>query len=213
MAWTGSELPRGKTVLPTDIFMFAFLAMAVSAGSRVVTGNEISIVVLTIAWMSAAITRLTELRRGDRPALQLRGLNLRTTATLIVGTGPWLMLGVLQRAYPSSAIWAPIEVAPWLRALGISLAMAVIAEPFLPSIRRSRPAGSSDDYRFSESVMIRSVAILLLSGSPVFAVLCALWLGTELWRPAAPIADGPELPILPLPFVSPLTEIGCRRPT
>jgi hypothetical protein len=31
--------------------------------------------------------------------------------------------------------------------------------------------------------MIRSGAIMLLSGSPVFALLCALWLGAALWRP------------------------------
>ena len=194
MAWVGYGRRRERTVLPTDIFVFAFLALGVSAGSRVVTGNEMAVVALTIAWMSAAITRLGELRRGTRPALRLQNLNVRTSAILIAGTLPWILLGGLQRAYPSWAIWKPIEVAPALQALGIALAMAVIAEPFLNSIRNSKLAPPKDAYRFSEAVMIRSGAILLLSGSPVFAILCALWLGVTIWRPAASVPAAP-LPI------------------
>ena len=196
MAWVGYGRSREGTVLPTDVFVFAFLALGVSAGSRVVTGNEVAVVALTIAWMSAAITRLGELRRGVRPALQLRNLNLRTSVILIAGTVPWILLGFLQRAYPTWVIWKPIEVAPALQALGIALSMAVVAEPFLNSIRKSRIPLHGDAYRFSEAVTIRSGAILLLSGSPVFAVFCALWLGITMWRPAAPVTAGP-LPILP----------------
>jgi hypothetical protein len=184
MGWVGYGRRRTHTVLPTDVFVFAFLALGVSAGSRVVTGNEVAVVALTIAWMSAAITRLGELRRGERPALQLQQLNVRTSAILIAGTVPWILMGVLQRAYPAWIIWKPIAVTPALQALGIALSMAVIAEPFLNSMRKpeTRPR---DAYRFSEPVMIRSGAILLLSGSPVFALLCALWLGITIWRPAA----------------------------
>ena len=188
MAWVGYGRRREGTVLPTDVLVFAFLALGVSAGSRVVTGNEVAVVALTIAWMSAAITRLGELRRGERPALQLRQLNVRTSAILIAGTVPWILMGVLQRAYPTWIIWKPIEVAPALQALGIALSMAVIAEPFLYSIRKSEITRPRDVYRFSEPVMIRSGAILLLSGSPVFALLCALWLGVTMWRPATPFA-------------------------
>jgi hypothetical protein len=176
-------------VLPTDIFVFAFLAFGVSAGSRVVAGNEVAVVALTIAWMSAAVIRLGELRRGERPALQLRQLNVRTSAILIAGTVPWVLMGILQRAYPSWIIWRPIEVAPALQALGIALSMAVVAEPFLNSIRKSEIARRPDAYHFSEPLMIRSGAILLLSGSPVFALLCALWLGITMWRPGVPFAS------------------------
>jgi hypothetical protein len=193
-------------VLPTDMFLFAFLALGISAGSSAAVGNRISVVIFTIVWMSAAITRLMELRRGDRPALQLRCLDLRTTAILVVGSGPWVMLGFLQRAYPSSVVWKPIDVPPSLRALGIALAVAVIAEPFLHLVRRSgttadgyRSARSAGDaYRISAGVIIRSGAILLLSGSPVFGLLCALWLGVTLWRPEAPVSDRAPLPIAPV---------------
>ena len=207
MAWARIERRDGRTVFPTDVFVFAFLALGVSVGSSVATGNEISVVFFTIVWMSAAITRLTEFRRGERPALQLHCVDLRTTAILVLGTGPWVMLGFLQSTFPSSAIWKPIDVPPSLQALGIAMAIAVIAEPFLHVFRRfefrlefaaqgDRPAGSAgDEYRFSAGVVIRSGAILLLSGSPVFALLCALWLGVTLWRPAAPASDGPCVPI------------------
>jgi hypothetical protein len=196
MESAGIERRRGGTVLLTDVFVFAFLALAVSAGSKVGIGNGISVVIFTIVWMSAAITRLTELRRGERPALQLRSLDIRTTAILVVGSGPWVLLGFLQRAYPSSVIWKPIELPPSLGALGIALAVAVIAEPFLFPVRRCgtgapehRYAGSAEDaYRISTGVIIRSGAILLLSGSLVFALLCALWLGVALW-PARPAPD------------------------
>ena len=196
MAWVGYGRGRERTVLPTDVFVFAFLALGVSAGSRVVTGNEVAVVALTITWMSAAITRLGELRSGKRPALRLQNLNVRTSAILIAGTVPWILLGGLQRAYPYWVIWKPIEVAPALQGLGIALSMAVIAEPFLNSNRKSTTAPPLDAYRFSEAVMIRSGAILLLSGSPVFAVLCALWLVITLWVPPARVTTAP-LEILP----------------
>jgi hypothetical protein len=188
MAWARIQGRRGRTILPTDIFLFAFLALGVAVGSSAATNNRISGVVFTIVWITAAMTRLTEFRRGERPALQLNCLNPRTAAILVVGSGPWLLLGLLQSAYPSSIVWKPIEVPPLLGALGIALTIAVIVEPFLHSLRMSalagqadRFAGSTHEYRFSSSMIIRSGAILLLSGSPKFALMCALWLGVTLW--------------------------------
>ena len=194
MAWVGSGRRRESTVLLTDAFVLAFLALGASAGSRVVTGNEVAVVALTIAWMTAGVTRLGQFRRGERPAVQLRNLDVRTSAILVAGTVPWIVLGALQRAYPSWFIWKPVEVAPALQALGIALSMAVIAEPFLKPARKPQLTFPRDDYRFSEAVMIRSGAILLLSGSPVFAVLCALWLGITIWLPAAPVPAADPLP-------------------
>jgi hypothetical protein len=180
---------HGRTILPTDIFVFTFLALGVAAGSSAATDNRISVVFFTIVWMTAAITRLTSLRRGDRPAVQLNCLNLRTAAILLVGSGPWVLLGFLQDAYPSSVIWQPIEVPLSLRAIGMVLAAAVIFEPFMHFVRapaiaaqKCQSTGSvADECRLSWSVMIRSGAILLLSGSPIFALFCALWLAVTLW--------------------------------
>ena len=203
MAWAGIQRRRGRTILPTDIFVFIFLALGVAAASSAATDNRLSVVVFTIVWMSAAITRLSEFRRGQRPAIQLSSLNFRTTAILVVGSGPWVMLGFLQHAYPTSVIWKPIDVPLSLHAIGIGLAIAVIFEPFIHFIRRPavaaqeyRFAGStSDEYPFSWSMIIRSGAILLLSGSPIFGLLCASWLCVTLWPRATSVSDSPNLPI------------------
>jgi hypothetical protein len=212
MAWAGIEQRsrnNRRTIDPTDVLVFALLAWAFAAGSNAKAGDEISMVILTIAWLSAAVTRMAEFRRGDRPAVQLKSLNLRTGAMLVAGTGPWLLLGFLQNAYPTSAMWQPIDIDPSLKALGISLAIAVIAEPFINargSASDAQPSRSGGhigiDYRFSGSMVIRSGAILLLSGSPVFALLSAVWLGVALCQPAAPVSDAPQLEILPLASTS-----------
>ena len=190
---------------PTDVLVLALLAWAFAAGSNAKPGDEISMVILTIAWLTAAVTRMAEFRRGERPAVQLKSLNLRTAAMLLAGTGPWLLLGFLQSAYPASAMWKSIDIAPSLKALGIALAIAVIAEPFLnargsaSAAQGSRTDGHTrNDYQFSGSMVIRIGAILLLSGSPVFALLSALWLGVALCQPAAHVSDAPQLEILPL---------------
>ena len=72
--------------------------------------------IFTIAWMTAALTRLTEFRSGRRPAVKLVGSDIRSTAIVLAGTAPWLLLGFLRNAYPTSAIWTPFEVPPLLQA-------------------------------------------------------------------------------------------------
>ena len=84
----------------------------------------------TMAWITSAITRLTEFRRGRRPALKLRRRDPRATAIVLAGTAPWLLLGLLQHTYPTSAIWVPFEVPSLLHALGVALAIVAVAEPF-----------------------------------------------------------------------------------
>lgn len=191
MDGAGLQRQRGGTVIPTDVFVFAFLAVGVSAASSATIGHEFAVVVFTVAWMSTAITRTAQFRRGERPALQLGAQDLRKTAILLLGSVPWVMLGFLQSAYPASIFWKPIDVPPSLRALGIALAIAVIVGPLLNRLRWRGVSVAQyfalgvpgEEYRFPAGVMIRSGAIMLLSGSPVFALLCALWLGAALWRP------------------------------
>ena len=189
MASAGIEQRRGRTILPTDVCVFIFLALAIAGESSASTDNQIAVVVFTLLWMSAAITRLTEFRRGERPAVQLTCLDRRALVMLLLGSAPWIMLKSLKSVFASAAIFGPIDVPSSLQALGVALALAVIAEPFLRAFRKpasdaraDRVAASAEpDYPFSKSVMIRSGAILLLSGSPSFAVSCALWLGVTCW--------------------------------
>ena len=196
----GLQRRRSGTIIPTDVFVFAFLAVGVSAASSATVGHEAAVVVFTVAWMSTAITRTAQFRRGERPALQLGSQDLRKTAILLLGSVPWVVLGFLQSAYPVSFFWKPIDVPPSLRALGIALALTVIVAPLLSRLRWRGVSAAQhlalgtpgEEYRFPAGVMIRSAAIMLLSGSPVFGLLCALWLLAALWRPTAPRHDRPE---------------------
>ena len=201
MAWAGVERRRRRRVLPTDMFVLVFLTLGVAGATAASTNDVISVAAFTLVWMTSAMTRLAELRRGERPAISLSRLDLRKTVIFGVGSGTWVVLGVLQSAYASSIVWKPIDVPLVLRALGVVLAVAVIAEPFFHRSRKS-PATlqgcRADDpppheYGFSAGVMIRSGAILLLSGSPMFALMCALWFGVTLWPPAASAAEGLRL--------------------
>ena len=213
---------RGGTVIPTDVFVFAFLAVGVSAASSATVGHQATVVIFTVAWMSTAITRTAEFRRGERPALQLSSLDFRKTAILLLGSLPWVILGFLQSAYPASIFWQPIEVPLSLRALGIALAIAVIVAPLLSSLRWHGVSAAryfalgepGEEFRFPAGVMIRSGAIMLLSGSPVFALLSVLWLGAALWRPSVhlepqwSVATSLAQP-LQSPAAEPLTSVPC----
>jgi hypothetical protein len=155
-----------------------------------------AVVFFVTAWMSAAVSRVAEFRRGVRPALQVRGIDRRRTALLFVGTAPWLAMGYLRATYPTAAIWIPVGVAPGLRAVGLALAIAAVAEPFIRHrVRQPHSAPAPAEDWFSISVLIRIGAIVLLSGSPVFAVLSGLWLAMALWSASEPFRF--SLQILP----------------
>lgn len=171
------------TLCPTDIFVLAFITWGVSAGSGGLGIREnATIAIFTITWVTAALTRFTDFRSGRRPALKLGRNDIRTTAIVLAGTAPWLLLGFLRSTYPTSAVWTPFEVPLLLQALGVALAIAAVAEPFFRLNRKQSPSPeAAAEYRFSIAVLIRSAAILLLSGSPVFTLFCGLWLTVALW--------------------------------
>ena len=139
-------------------------------------------VIFTIAWITSAMTRLAEFRRGERPAIRIGHMDARACVTLLAGTAPWLLLGFLQSAYPTSPIWVPFKVPALLHALGIGLGLAAVLEPFSRALRKPSPApdGAAGN-QVSIAVLIRSGAILLLSGSVVFSLFCGLWLTVALW--------------------------------
>lgn len=179
------------------MFLLVFLALGVAGASAASTNNVISVAAFTLAWVTSAVTRLAELRRGERPAIKLSRLNLRQAVVFAFGGGSWVVLGVLQNSYASSIVWKPIEVPLLLRALGLVLAAAAIAEPFFERMRKSAATepgwpGRADDATvqdgLSVAMMVRSGAVVLLSGSPLLALMCALWLGVTLW----PLASAAE---------------------
>lgn len=187
MASPDIELRRGRTVFPTDIFVLIFLALGVAGASGASMNDTLSVAVFTLVWMTSAITRVAELRRGERPAVQISGLDRRQGVTLAVGCGAWWALGFMQSANASSIVWKPIDVPPVMWAIGVILAMAVIAEPFFYRLRGAAASQPPCIGHSAGRVLVRSGAILLLSGSPMFAVVCALWLGVTLWPATASV--------------------------
>ncbi len=171
------------TVCLTDVFVLAFISWGVAAASAGLGARtNVTVVIFTMAWITAAITRLSEFRRGTRPAVRLARGDARTAAILLAGTAPWLLSGFLRTAYPASPLWVPFDVPPLLQALGVALSIIAVAEPFLRSLRTSAPQlRAAADHRFSTAVFVRSAAILLVSGSPVFTIFCGLWLIVALW--------------------------------
>jgi hypothetical protein len=172
-----------STICLTDVFVLAFISWGVAGASAGLSiRTNVTVVIFTMAWITAAITRLSEFRRGIRPAVKLVRGDTRTTAILLAGTAPWLLSGFVRTAYPASPIWVPFDVPPVLQALGVALAIVAVAEPFFRSLSTPAPElRSTGDHRFSTAVFIRSAAILLVSGSPVFTIFCGLWLIVALW--------------------------------
>ena len=167
--------------------------------------DDATVVIFTIAWVTSALTRLKAFRQGQRPALKLSDLDARTAAALIAGTVPWFFLGFLQSAYATSFVWVPFHVPPQLHALGILFAVAAVAEPFFQSLRKVPPAAEpAPAHGLSIGVVIRSAAILLLSGSFVFSVFCVLWLMVACW-PATRVAEPAPAHL----FASPSESVSC----
>jgi hypothetical protein len=178
----GQTQPSPGTVRGTDLCALVFVAAGIAAGS---TGLGIrqnaAIVCFTLAWTTTAMTRLREFRQGRRPALRLDRIDRSTAAMLLAGAVPWFPLAFLPSLYPTSAFWIPFAVTPQMQALGMLLALGVVAEPFFQS-RSQQPLPPAAECRFSMSIFIRSAAILLLTGSTVFTLFSGLWVTMALWR-------------------------------
>ena len=166
----------------TDLCVLVFVTGGVAAGSGSLgIHDSAAVACFTLAWTTTAMTRLREFRQGRRPALKLDSIDRGSAAMLLAGTVPWFLLGFLQSVYPTLAFWTPFAVTPQMRALGMLLAIGVVAEPFFQSTSKE-PLAPAAESQFSFSILIRSAAILLLSGSTVFTLFCGLWLTLALWR-------------------------------
>lgn len=142
--------------------------------------DRLPIVILVVTWLCGAIHRLSEVRQGRRPALKVGLENGRATAlTMAAGIAPWLALGFLHSAYPDSPIWTPLQVPVPLYGLGMVLAAATIAGPF---IRRGheRPVDSATTApQLTPETLLPMAAIFLVSGSIVMGLLSVVWLAAS----------------------------------
>ncbi len=163
----------GSRLLATDVIALALITTCMTTISFDVLGlrEHVPVVLFLVTWLCGAARRISGFRQGRRPALKLRGL------TLAAGTAPWLGLGWLHFAYSTSSIWIPLEMPPLLFGLGILLAIATLADPFIGRAReRAGHAAAPVPLQWTTEALVPMMAIFLLSGSLVIGLFSAVWL-------------------------------------
>lgn len=165
----------------TEACVFALITGAVATESSLGIRDNVTLVIFALTWLSGAIHRVMACRSGRLPALKLGRGHTEAAMVVVFGAAPWMLIGPLHTTYPSLAFWTPLPVPPMLYAIGLALAAGSIAEPFLwrASWNAHADVFSWQMYRRG---LLRSLAILLISGSPVIALLCVLWLAVTLWH-------------------------------
>ena len=195
MRWR--RAPRFPGALyPTDILVLVFLAAGISAGCAGLGIRDRTVaVIFTMAWVSSAVTRLSALRQGRRPSIRIDRLDVQRAATLMLGAAPWVLLRFLQTSYPVSAFWTPIAMGVPMQVFGTALAICVVAAPLLGRAAISRSA--------SGDLVLRSAAVVLITGSPVFAALSGLWIVATFWpTPEEHVSDWRPTPVQPVQSVA-----------
>lgn len=177
-----------------------FLTVGVAGGAgNLGIHDRATAVVFTLAWMSAAIIRLSDFRRGRRPAVRIDQLNPRHGAVLLLGVAPWPLLRLVGHVYPAATFWAPIELGLPVEMIGAAVGIYVIVAPLLT---RYACCGTAFAVDFQlPGIILRSAALLFITGSPVFAVLSVLWIAAAVWIAPADVAAraaiAPDAPIIP----------------
>jgi hypothetical protein len=168
-----------RFLLPTDVIALALITsyMTMVSVKLLALHEHLPIVIFVVTWLSGAVSRVSQFRQGRRPALKAGVDNGRAMAlTLAAGTAPWFGLGWFEFAYPDSPIWKPVHISAPMYAVGLLLAVATVALPF---IRRARSGHVSDAPAASQGIaatLVPMAAIFLLSGSLVIALSSIIWL-------------------------------------
>lgn len=148
----------------------------------------VSLVTLSVGWLSQAAERLVRVRRTDRANLDA-GRN--TVAIVVAGSTPWLIFAAAQQANPAAAIWQPAAIPAAVRLVGAMLAVAVIF--MTPFARKAvSESGEGPVPRVKPEALLLMGAMLLMSSTPVAVLLCLYWLALTLvpdcvWQRAARI--------------------------
>ena len=169
-----------RTFCCTDAFVFVFITGSVASGAAFGIRDPLTLVMFAMVWSSAAIERVIAWRKGVRPALKLERDNPYAALVLIAGAGPWIAMQPTQAAFPGLAIWTPVHVSAGLYAVGLVLAVAAVAEPLILRSRHAVETPTGFSWQLYREGLLRSAAILFLTGSLVIAALCVLWLALTL---------------------------------
>jgi hypothetical protein len=168
-----------RFLLPTDVIALALITSYMTMVSVKLLGlqEHLPIVIFVVTWLSGAVSRVSQFRQGRRPALKAGSDGGRAMAlTLAAGTAPWLGLGWLQFAYPDSPIWRPVQISGPMYAIGLLLAVATVALPFIRRARLATVCAAPAASQGITATLVPMAAIFLLSGSLVIALSSTIWL-------------------------------------
>jgi hypothetical protein len=176
-------------LLPSDAIVLGVITGGVTITSYQLLGlrDTALVVIVVMTWLSGAVLRLTEFRRGVRAPLKIGNDNVPGMLLVTTATGLWIVTNSLRSAYPTSGVWTPLQIPAALYALGILLTIRTLAEPV---IRQAEGEEHSWIHRQTgwllhrhpwlarqlSGSLIPAAAICLISGSPLLVLFSGLWL-------------------------------------
>jgi hypothetical protein len=158
----------------TDVLALALVAWTLMEFCRTTLGisDNVCIVVLALACVSDPLIQLVGARRRERAPRALRG----TYVTAAVAAAPWIVLGRLHDAYPSSMLWQSPSLPAAIRYTGCALAFAVVL--LRPLVQKDVPNGDRQLYvpAITLPSQLLMISVLLVSFSITTAALTLYWL-------------------------------------
>jgi hypothetical protein len=177
---------RATDAIALAVALALFVSKGLAVSERLIgVRNRPILVLFAVVWLTSAAKRLSEYRRGEREAYA-KGVN--AISALIAGTGSWYLLFFAYKLSPDSTIWTPAGFPLWVNVTGIALAIIAVIRP--PALATLQPDGSNALLpRLSVQTEIFMIAMLLMTGSLVIALMIGLWLIMLPDLPQNPFSD------------------------
>lgn len=162
----------------TDAIVLALVATACSAWAYYLMGvrHRGLLVMFVVTWLASAAKRFSDFRRGVYSPLKAYGPSGNAVPTILVGTCPWIVLVFLYKAYPASFIWMSGSLPVWLNLIGVALALVTLARPRTLSFNGEFALSNLVVPRLTVHAQLLALALLLMSGSLVIALVLGIWL-------------------------------------
>jgi hypothetical protein len=155
------------------------------------------LVIVAVVWLTSAARQLSEYRRGKHSAVGTYPEGRRAVAALVAGTGSWYVLFFAYKYYPDSFFWMPARLPLWVNIAGVALAIfAVISPGKVRAQDQSNGFNSPLIPQLTVQTEILMIAMLLMTGSLVIALMVGLWLFMLLGLPTNPFSGRPQPQLL-----------------
>jgi hypothetical protein len=191
-----SSLPRG------ELMVMLLLGTAAVEFTNHILGvhNPAIATVFAFVWLRPVASRLSDLRRGHYQPWNISATPaFETTAILIGGVAPWVILQLLLSTNPSWVVRQSVNLPEWVRMCGAVLGILV-------AVNQDRRARTNPDVsprapqlpKVTLKSQLLMLSMLMMSGSAFIALLGTWWvlsataaLARERLTPAVPVLAGP----------------------